>query len=271
MSYAIKFPCLVAGLLCAGSAIAAHGFLKGESPQGLSKICFYDVVGETYALNVKAFELCPISYDFNTAMTGGSVQPRSPNAGWSVNQEIARGFGDQISKLGTAYQDARDKQRGIESELQAAELENQRHALEVERKRLELENLKGETATVPDPSAEDEGMIGCTFPEPSPAGEWTPPPNIYVRIRNSQLFTLIRGEWTGLPSTVTEGILEVSGPFVAQTSTGGVISIEPAHLRIDRFTGAASLAPMGPTVTGAADNAAVAPFSGKCESLRRQF
>jgi hypothetical protein len=40
------------------------GFLKGERTQGLSKVCFYDVLGETYAISVSAVSLCPLSYRF---------------------------------------------------------------------------------------------------------------------------------------------------------------------------------------------------------------
>jgi hypothetical protein len=40
------------------------GFLKGEREQGFSKICFYDVLGETYALNVSSVSLCPLNHRF---------------------------------------------------------------------------------------------------------------------------------------------------------------------------------------------------------------
>ena len=40
------------------------GFLKGERTQGLSKICFYDVLGETYTINVSAASLCPLNHRF---------------------------------------------------------------------------------------------------------------------------------------------------------------------------------------------------------------
>jgi hypothetical protein len=46
-------------------ASAATGFLKGEQAQGLSKICFYDVLGETHTINVSSVSLCPLSRDFD--------------------------------------------------------------------------------------------------------------------------------------------------------------------------------------------------------------
>ena len=45
-------------------ASAATGFLTGEKQSGMNKICYYDVLGSTYTLNVSAVELCPLSYDF---------------------------------------------------------------------------------------------------------------------------------------------------------------------------------------------------------------
>jgi hypothetical protein len=43
---------------------ATMGFLKGEKESGMNKICFYDVLGSTHSLNVKSYELCPLTYDF---------------------------------------------------------------------------------------------------------------------------------------------------------------------------------------------------------------
>lgn len=43
---------------------AATGFLKSEKISGMNKICFYDALGSTYALNVKSYELCPLTYNF---------------------------------------------------------------------------------------------------------------------------------------------------------------------------------------------------------------
>ena len=43
---------------------AVIGFLEGEREQGLSKICYYDVLGETYALTISSVSLCPINHQF---------------------------------------------------------------------------------------------------------------------------------------------------------------------------------------------------------------
>jgi hypothetical protein len=45
-------------------ANAATGFLKGDRVSGMNKICYYDVLGSTYTLNIGMVELCPLSYDF---------------------------------------------------------------------------------------------------------------------------------------------------------------------------------------------------------------
>lgn len=59
--------CLVATacLLLPLKAQAAVGFLQGERTEGMSKICFYDVLGETHTLNVSAVTLCPLSQNFD--------------------------------------------------------------------------------------------------------------------------------------------------------------------------------------------------------------
>ncbi len=43
---------------------AATGFLKGERVSGMNKICYYDVLGSTYTINIGMVELCPLTYDF---------------------------------------------------------------------------------------------------------------------------------------------------------------------------------------------------------------
>ena len=52
-------------------ANAVTGFLKSESDQGGSKVCFYDVLGETHTLNVPSTGVCPVNYQFE-------VIPRAP-------------------------------------------------------------------------------------------------------------------------------------------------------------------------------------------------
>jgi hypothetical protein len=45
-------------------ANAVTGFLKSESLQGLSKVCFYDVLGETHTVNIPSTKVCPVNHQF---------------------------------------------------------------------------------------------------------------------------------------------------------------------------------------------------------------
>lgn len=51
-------------LLITTTLSATISFLKGEQESGMNKICYYDVLGSTMTLNVKNYELCPLTYDF---------------------------------------------------------------------------------------------------------------------------------------------------------------------------------------------------------------
>jgi hypothetical protein len=53
-----------AGVFVSNIAFATTGFLTGERVSGMNKICYYDVLGDTYTLNVKSYELCPLTYNF---------------------------------------------------------------------------------------------------------------------------------------------------------------------------------------------------------------
>lgn len=55
----------IACVLLPSKAQAAVGFLQGERTEGMSKICFYDVLGETHTLNLSAVSLCPLSQNFD--------------------------------------------------------------------------------------------------------------------------------------------------------------------------------------------------------------
>ncbi len=55
---------LGAMMLLSISAQATTGFLSGERVSGMNKMCFYNVLGSTYTLNVKSYDLCPLTYDF---------------------------------------------------------------------------------------------------------------------------------------------------------------------------------------------------------------
>ncbi|GEA60233.1 hypothetical protein [Vibrio comitans] len=40
------------------------GFFKQEQTSGFSKLCSYDVLGETYVLTIGSTEICPLTYKF---------------------------------------------------------------------------------------------------------------------------------------------------------------------------------------------------------------
>jgi len=54
----------IALLTLSSVANATIGFLQGERISGMNKICYYDVLGSTYTLNISSIDLCPLSYDF---------------------------------------------------------------------------------------------------------------------------------------------------------------------------------------------------------------
>ena len=41
--------------------LAVMCFSKGEQTSGMNKICYYDCLGSTVAINVESYQLCPIS------------------------------------------------------------------------------------------------------------------------------------------------------------------------------------------------------------------
>lgn len=257
------FWAVMAGTLLASNVNAATGFLSGEATQGMYKICFYNALGENVAVTVGGADICPTSYEFGSPplSQSGSIPPRRNS---SLNETIARGFGDSPSPV-QRYYDAKDRQRIVDSNLataaaerQAAEIDNQRRAIGLERERLELEALRRQAAQ--DAAPDTSGMIACTFPEPAPPQKFTPPPNIYLSVKDGQLLTLIRGQWTALPSTYDDVQLEVSGPFVARTVSASDIAIETARLRINRQTAVAELQPS--QNSGASTGAPT--FPGKC-------
>lgn len=86
--------------LCAAFAptesFAATGFLKGETSEGLTKVCFYDVLGETHTLNLPSTRLCPLSYQFDVM---GRV-PAQPPAGPSGKTGFLKGEqGQGLTKI----------------------------------------------------------------------------------------------------------------------------------------------------------------------------
>ena len=43
--------------------LAVTCFSTGEQTSGMNKICYYDCLGSTVAINVGAVELCPLTID----------------------------------------------------------------------------------------------------------------------------------------------------------------------------------------------------------------
>lgn len=55
---------VITTLLSSSVALAATGFLKGERKSGTNKVCYYDVLGQSYALNISVTDTCPLTYNF---------------------------------------------------------------------------------------------------------------------------------------------------------------------------------------------------------------
>src|ERR1700693_5307660 len=75
--FKVFFICLALATF-APEAKAVTGFLKGEVNEGLSKICFYNVLGDTQTINLSSTTLCPLSYDFEQIP---HVQPPPSDSG----------------------------------------------------------------------------------------------------------------------------------------------------------------------------------------------
>lgn len=60
----IYFKILILLVLGCSYVFGVNGILSGERVDGLSKICYYSTPYGTKAINVKSYELCPLSYDF---------------------------------------------------------------------------------------------------------------------------------------------------------------------------------------------------------------
>ena len=59
-----KMSIIISIFFFSSNLFAAKGFLKSESVSGMNKICYYDVLGDVYTLNIKSNELCPLTYEF---------------------------------------------------------------------------------------------------------------------------------------------------------------------------------------------------------------
>ena len=43
--------------------LATTCFGKGEQTSGMNKICYYDCLGSTVAINIPAYQICPITIE----------------------------------------------------------------------------------------------------------------------------------------------------------------------------------------------------------------
>jgi hypothetical protein len=46
-----------------GLVYGATGFYIGESVDGMYKTCYYDCLGDTVAITIKAYKICPITIE----------------------------------------------------------------------------------------------------------------------------------------------------------------------------------------------------------------
>ncbi len=46
-----------------GTAYASTGFLKGQEDSGMYTVCYYDCLGDTVAITIKAPALCPLTIE----------------------------------------------------------------------------------------------------------------------------------------------------------------------------------------------------------------
>lgn len=57
----MKIIVLFTALLLTSTAFACTGFFDYEVTSGSNKICYYQHLGSTVAINVKSYKLCPIT------------------------------------------------------------------------------------------------------------------------------------------------------------------------------------------------------------------
>ncbi len=50
--------------LLAGSAFACTGFLTGSRVSGMSRVCYYNHLGDSVAITIKSTQLCPLNFRF---------------------------------------------------------------------------------------------------------------------------------------------------------------------------------------------------------------
>ena len=54
---------MIAGLTAATVAHAGKAFFSHDEVSGLNRICYYDYLGSTVAITIKAHKLCPLTIE----------------------------------------------------------------------------------------------------------------------------------------------------------------------------------------------------------------
>jgi hypothetical protein len=88
--------------LAASHSLAAQsttGFKKGEQTTGMTKQCFYDVLGSGYTMTVASYEICPVTVQVASPVTPKASVPSYPTGG--ERQPYTTGFkkGEQITGM----------------------------------------------------------------------------------------------------------------------------------------------------------------------------
>lgn len=97
-----KIMVLVALLALSGSrsakAQSTTGFKTGEQTTGMTKQCFYNVLGSVHTMTVASYELCPVTVQVASPVTRKVSIPSNPSA---YPQPAATGFkkGEQTTGM----------------------------------------------------------------------------------------------------------------------------------------------------------------------------
>ena len=78
----MKYPAFALLLVLSWNAQAATGFLIGEETSGMTKTCYYNVLGSTVAKTFSSVSLCPLSIQFNTPPAISQPAPAPPKSAY---------------------------------------------------------------------------------------------------------------------------------------------------------------------------------------------
>lgn len=74
------------------------GYLSDEQVSGFNKICMYDVMGETYTLNISSVSLCPLFHKFETSTSRRNSQINELNE--KLENRQRQSYQNNIAKTG---------------------------------------------------------------------------------------------------------------------------------------------------------------------------